>query len=37
MKERPIATLVDALRQLGASIQYEENEGYPPLRIKGKN
>jgi 3-phosphoshikimate 1-carboxyvinyltransferase len=36
MKERPIKVLVDALRQLGAEITYEENEGFPPLRIKGK-
>jgi len=36
MKERPIQVLVDALRQLGADITYEENEGFPPLRIKGK-
>lgn len=35
MKERPIKILVDALRQLGANITYEENEGFPPLRIKG--
>jgi len=36
MKERPIAILVDALRQLGADILYKENEGFPPLIIKGK-
>ena len=36
MKERPIKILVDALRQLGAAISYEENEGYPPIRISGK-
>ena len=36
MKERPIRVLVDALRMLGADISYEENEGFPPLRIKGK-
>jgi 3-phosphoshikimate 1-carboxyvinyltransferase len=36
MKERPIQVLVDALRQLGADINYEEKEGFPPLRIKGK-
>ena len=33
MKERPIGILVDALRTLGADIEYTENEGYPPLRI----
>ncbi|MDO4692539.1 MAG: hypothetical protein Q4A64_06685 [Porphyromonadaceae bacterium] len=31
--ERPIAPLVDALRQLGAKIDYMEGEGYPPLLI----
>ena len=36
MKQRPIKILVDALNQLGAEISYEENEGFPPLRIKGK-
>lgn len=36
MKERPIQILVEALRQLGAEIFYEEKEGFPPLRIKGK-
>ncbi|MFK7905147.1 MAG: 3-phosphoshikimate 1-carboxyvinyltransferase, partial [Chitinophagales bacterium] len=36
MKQRPIGVLVDALRTLGADIEYIENEGYPPLRVKGK-
>ena len=36
MKERPIEILVDALRTLGADITYIENEGFAPLRIKGK-
>lgn len=36
MKERPIQILVEALQQLGAEITYEENEGFPPIRIKGK-
>ena len=36
MKERPIAPLVGALRQLGADISYAEKEGFPPLKIKGK-
>ena len=35
MKQRPIRILVDALRQLGADITYTENEGFPPLHIKG--
>lgn len=33
MKQRPIGVLVEALRMLGADIEYLENEGYPPLRI----
>jgi 3-phosphoshikimate 1-carboxyvinyltransferase len=36
MKQRPIAILVDALRTLGASIEYVEKEGYPPLRFGGQ-
>ena len=36
MKNRPIAVLVDALKRLGADIEYVEKEGYPPLRIQGK-
>ncbi len=35
MKHRPISILVDALRQLGATIAYEGEEGFPPLRITG--
>jgi len=35
MKERPIALLVDALRKLGAKIEYIGNEGYPPLKFSG--
>ncbi|CAH2787355.1 MAG: 3-phosphoshikimate 1-carboxyvinyltransferase (EC [uncultured Paraburkholderia sp.] len=34
MHERPIGDLVDGLRPIGAKIDYEENEGYPPLRIR---
>lgn len=37
MKERPIKILVDALRSLDADITYIENEGFPPLFIKGKD
>src|SRR5262245_50022345 len=33
MHERPIRDLVDALRQIGAKIEYGAKEGYPPLRI----
>lgn len=36
MKHRPIQILVDALRQLGAQIEYVGKEGFPPLRITGK-
>jgi len=36
MKNRPIKVLVDALRNLGAEIEYVDEEGYPPLFIKGK-
>ena len=35
MKQRPIQILVDALRTLGAEIEYLETEGCPPLRIHG--
>jgi len=35
MKQRPIGILVDALKTLGANISYAENEGFPPLLIKG--
>jgi 3-phosphoshikimate 1-carboxyvinyltransferase len=34
MKERPIAILVNALRKLGAEIEYLEKEGFPPHEIK---
>ncbi|WP_047247622.1 3-phosphoshikimate 1-carboxyvinyltransferase [Maribacter thermophilus] len=35
MTERPIKILVDALKELGADISYVDQEGYPPLKIKG--
>ena len=37
MKQRPIGILVNALKELGAEIEYGEAEGFPPLKIKGKN
>ncbi len=37
MKERPIGVLVDALKELGANIEYTEKEGYPPLKILGSS
>ncbi len=33
MEERPIGDLVDSLRQLGASVSYLKNDGFPPLTI----
>lgn len=36
MKHRPIKVLVDALRYLGADIEYIGEEGFPPLKIRGK-
>lgn len=36
MKERPIAHLVEALWQLGADVDYLEDKGFPPLKIRGK-
>ena len=36
MQERPIGVLVDALKILGADIEYLKKEGFPPLKIKGK-
>ena len=36
MQHRPIAILVDALRKLGAQIEYAGEEGFPPLRITGR-
>ncbi len=36
MRQRPIRILVDALRSLGADIQYTEQEGFPPLKITGR-
>lgn len=35
MRERPVAPLVDGLRQLGARIDYLGEEGYPPIRVTG--
>ncbi len=35
MRERPVAHLVDGLRQLGADIRYVHKEGYPPLEVRG--
>jgi 3-phosphoshikimate 1-carboxyvinyltransferase len=36
MKERPIKVLVEALQQLGAQISYENEEGFPPIKIVGQ-
>ena len=37
MHERPIKDLVDALEQMGSSIQYEKNHGYPPIIINNSS
>lgn len=37
MKQRPIGELVAALVALGADVDYLEQEGFPPLKIKGKH
>ncbi len=37
MRHRPIGILVNALRELGAEIEYAGEEGFPPLRITGHN
>ena len=37
MQNRPIEILVNALKDLGAGISYEDKVGYPPIRINGKN
>ncbi|KKL76620.1 hypothetical protein LCGC14_2043050, partial [marine sediment metagenome] len=36
MQQRPIGKLVDALKDLGAKIEYLDRTGYPPLSIRGK-
>ncbi len=36
MRKRPIAPLVDALRHLGAEIDYLKEDGFPPLQIRGR-
>ena len=36
MKHRPIGVLVDALRYLGAEIEYAGEKGFPPLHIRGR-
>ncbi|KAA6308991.1 3-phosphoshikimate 1-carboxyvinyltransferase, partial [termite gut metagenome] len=36
MQQRPVQLLVNALRELGAQIEYIRNEGFPPLRITGR-
>ena len=36
MKDRPIGILVESLKKLGANIEYQGKDGFPPLLIKGK-
>jgi 3-phosphoshikimate 1-carboxyvinyltransferase len=35
MQNRPVEILVNALKDLGATITYEDKVGYPPIRIQG--
>jgi 3-phosphoshikimate 1-carboxyvinyltransferase len=35
MHQRPVRILVDALREIGADIQYMQEEGYPPVHVRG--
>ena len=37
MLQRPVGDLVDALRTMGADIEYMGQDGFPPLKIRGKN
>jgi 3-phosphoshikimate 1-carboxyvinyltransferase len=37
MRERPIGGLVDALRTLGAAVEYPERDGYPPITIHARH
>ena len=37
MRERPIKSLVDSLKNLGCQINYKKNSGFPPLKIKNKS
>ena len=37
MHERPVGILVDALKKIGADINYTGKIGFPPLKIRGKN
>jgi len=37
MKQRPVGALVDALKHIGADIQYHGETGYPPLKINGRD
>ena len=36
MRQRPIGVLVEALRKLGAQVEYVDAEGFPPIRITGQ-
>lgn len=37
LNKRPIEPLIDSLKQLGAEITYQENDGYPPINISSSN
>lgn len=36
MQQRPIEKLVDALREMGADIEFTKNDGFPPIKIVGQ-
>ena len=37
MRERPIKSLVESLKNIGCQIYYKNNNGFPPLKIKNKS
>ncbi len=37
MKQRPVNEIVEALQNIGADIEYTGKDGFPPLRIKGRD
>jgi 3-phosphoshikimate 1-carboxyvinyltransferase len=36
MKKRPIGPLAEALKSIGADVEYREKKGFPPLHVSGK-
>lgn len=35
MKQRPVGILTDALKELGAKVEFPENDGFPPVKLTG--